>query len=463
MPSVKFWENSVFEDWIDILLRGSYEVSIPKLTVTSEEIGELHGSGHVSWNADAKIRIQAVTGGGDTLTSLLGKSCLPGHLISHSKYLTFSGRTHDDCEFSGDPIPRVGHRTHSDLPDVIWDLHSRGFTLRHETWSKQRIINILMGPLPPYWTRGTETEVRNEFFGSQQSNLDWLLIESQIGRIAARRRSDAWFEVRVIPYDCTPKCDASTICTAIARAFGLFLGRRCVIRGYEEINENIQIRRIDTGYPETTRNSLLQPLGEQIALMENVERLLGLAIDFFLSELGERVALYLYLCWDIADNSHLTRLAMTSICVEGLLRLAAETLGPTQPQVDQADLTAFRNWLSTTPTGFSQRFLNRLSGLAGMFRNLSANEIFRDWVNRGILGVTRDDSQAWNDIRNPAAHARITLAPNQDELQSRVFSHHRLQNLQNKIILQLMGYTGVYIDYSQPGFPPATFPHAAPP
>ena len=78
----------MFEDWIDILLRGSYEVSIPKLTVTSEEIGELHGSGHVSWNADAKIRIQAVTGGGDTLTSLLGKSCLnwtpktvPGHKV----------------------------------------------------------------------------------------------------------------------------------------------------------------------------------------------------------------------------------------------------------------------------------------------------------------------------------------------------------------------------------------------
>jgi len=257
-------------------------------------------------------------------------------------------------------------------------------------------------------------------------------------------------------------CDASTICTAIGRAFGFAFGRRCVIRGFEEINENIETRRIDNCYPASTRNSLLQPLGVQIAQMENLERLLGLAVDFFMTELGERAALYFYLSRDTVDNSHMTRLAMSSICVEGLLRLAAETLGPTQPQVDQVDLSAFQAWLSTPPIGFSQQFLNRLGGFAGVFRNLSANEIFRDWVSRGILGVTKADLQAWSDIRNPAAHGNLTLAPNQEKLQSRVFCHHRLQNLQNKIILQLMGYTGVYIDYAQPGFPHATFPHVAP-
>ena len=121
--------------------------------------------------------------------------------------------------------------------------------------------------------------------------------------------------------------EAFTVCTAVARAFGFVLGRRCVIRGHEEINESRETRRLDTRYPKTTTNSLLQPLGCQLEFMQNVERLLGLAIDFFLTELGERVAPYLYLCWDTADNSHLTQLAISSICVEGLLRVAAEAMG----------------------------------------------------------------------------------------------------------------------------------------
>lgn len=360
-------------------------------------------------------------------------------------------------------MPRGGHRTHTNLPDVIWDLATRGITLRHETSVPMgRSLRLLMGPLPPEWVRMTETEVRNEVFGHRLSRRDWLTTNCSVGRVSARQSSDDWFEVRVLPREGEPMCEAFTVCTAVARAFGFVLGRRCVIRGHEEINESRETRRLDTRYPKTTRNSLLQPLGWQLEFMQNVERLLGLAIDFFLTDLGERVAPYLYLCWDTADNSHLTRLAISSICVEGLLRVAAETMGPTQPQVDPADLTAFQAWLSTRPAGFSQQFLNRLNGMTGMLRNLSVNEIFRDWVARGVLGVTREDSQAWSDTRNPFAHGRIAAAENHEDLQTRVFRHDRIQNLINKIFLQLMGYTGVYIDYARPGYLPAEFPAFVP-
>ena len=453
----------MFEDWLDILERGTYETSVPALTVTSGEIGTLMGSGQFSWNAGSGIRIQAATDGGDTLTRLLcGGFGMPGRLISHSRYQTFSGRTHDDWELTADPMPRDGHSTHSNLPDVTWDLGTIGLTLRHETTLQtRRVLRILMGPVPPGWTRWTESEVRNDVFGGKLNTRDWLVAECGIGRVAARRRSDEWFEVRVLPRDGEPMCEAFTVCTAVARAFGFVLGRRCVIRGHEEINENKETRRLDTRYPETTRNTLLQPVGTQIEFLQNVERLLGLAVDFFMTELGERVVPYLYLCWDTADNSHLTQLAMSSICVEGLLRVASETLGPTQPQVNPADLSAFQAWLSTTPAGFSEQFLNRLSGLTAMFRNLSVNEIFRDWVSRGILGTTKEDSQAWSETRNPFAHGQLSVAESQGELQTRVFRQTRIQNTLNRIFLQLMGYAGVYIDYAQPGFRPAKFPCVA--
>jgi len=308
----------------------------------------------------------------------------------------------------------------------------------------------------------TQTEIHNDVFGHRSSHRDWLTTTCSLGRVSARQRSDDWFEVRVVPNDGQPTCEAFTTCTALARAFGFVIGRRCVIRGHEEINETVETRRLGTQYPTTTTNTLLQPLGWQIEFLQNVERLLGLAIDFFLTELGGRVAPYLYLCWDTADNSHLTQLAISSICVEGLLRVAAGTLGPTRPQVDQADLDAFQAWLRTMPVGFSPHFLNRLGGLTGMFSQLSANEIFRNWVSRGILGVTRDDLQAWSNTRNPSAHGHLANAASHDDLQVRLFRHHRVQNLLNKILLQLMGYTGVYIDYAQPGFPTAIFPYVVP-
>jgi hypothetical protein len=453
----------VIEAWLDTLLRGTYEVSVPTLSVASDEIGELTGSGQISWNADDGIRIQAVTNGGDTLTKLFGRFGTPGHLIAHSTFLAFSGRTQDGWELTTDHMPRNGHRTHANLPDVVWDLSASGISLRHESSLPMgRSLRILMGPLPPQWVRMTETEVRNEVFGHRSARLDWLTTTCSIGRVSARQRSDDWFEVRVLPPEGEPMREASSVCTAVARAFSFVLGRRYVIHGHEEINGTRETRRLDTRSPQTTSNTLLQPLGRPLEFRQNVERLLAPAIDFFLTELGERVVPYLYLCWDTADNSHLTRLAMSSICVEGLLRVAAETMGPRQPQVDPADFAAFQEWLRTAPSGFSQPFLNRLNGLAGMFKNLSANEIFRDWVNRGVLGVTKEDFQAWSETRHPSAHGQLAAAGNQEELQIRVFRHDRVQNLLNKILLQLMGYTGVFTDYAQSGYPPVEFPVFSP-
>jgi hypothetical protein len=424
------------EDWLDILLRGTYEVTLPSLTVTSGEIGTLTGSGQVTWNADAGIRIQAVTDGGNTVNTLRlffrDLSSRPGYLIPESTFLTFSGRTPEGWELTADHMPRRGYYGRTNLPAVVWDLRTSGITLWHESSApRRRSLRILMGPPPRQWVRETEIEVRNEVFRSCDYKRDWLTTTCRIGRVLARHRSDDWFEVQVLPNEGDPVRETNAISTSIARAFGFVLGRRCVIRGYEEVDETRVTRRLDIRYAKTTRNTLLQPLGSQLQLTDYVEPLLGLAIDFFLTELGERIAPYLDLCWDTADNVFETRLLISSVCVEGLLRLAAETINHNQPQADRA---------------------------TGIANNPSANTIFRDWVACGVLGVTKDDWDAWRDTRNPLAHGRIPVTLDQLELQTLISRHIRLQNLMNKIILQFMDYNGQYIDYSQPDWPPAEFP-----
>ncbi len=456
----------MIDDWIDVLLSGSYDIKLPTLSVTSGSTEPMLGSGTINWRADSGIRLQAVTDGGKELNQIIFEPMqFPGTLIPHSTYLTFSGHTQNNWDVSTYPTSRDGCSLNSSRPEVVWDLSIDGVTLEHKSsGNTNRLLRILIGPLPQGgWTRFTETEVTNEYFGGSSSHRDWLYSYTNFGQIAARQRSIAWFEVQVFSDDGKPMGDPDKICTAVARAFGFILGRRSAIRGYELINEGKTTRRFDIRHSKSTKNTLLPPLGWQMTYLSNIERLLGPTIDFFLTELGERVAAFLYVCWDAADNAHQTQLAISCICVEGLLQVAAETMGPTKPDNCSADFAALEKWVEGQPSGFSTPFLMRLIGLKSMFSSLGAKDIFRDWIAREILAVTREDMDAWSSTRNPSAHGKLTTtAESQPKLQVQANRHARVQSILNRIILKMIGYTGEYVDYSRHGYPPAMFPSEPP-
>jgi hypothetical protein len=134
-------------------------------------------------------------------------------------------------------------------------------------------------------------------------------------------------------------------------------------------------------------------------------------------------------------------------------------MGPAEPDDCDPDFSALDAWIASKPAGFNPQFLARLSGLQSSFNSLSPKDIFRDWIRRGILGMTVDDMKAWSDTRNPSAHGKLsTILDSQPKLQIRVSQHARVQSVLNRIILKLIGYTGEYIDYSKPGHFPAVFP-----
>ncbi|HLJ92756.1 MAG TPA: hypothetical protein VKU02_06120 [Gemmataceae bacterium] len=296
----------------------------------------------------------------------------------------------------------------------------------------------------------TETEVRNEYFGTRSSRRDWLLTKTTLGPLAARARSDQWFEVRLMHEGTQLSVGTAEILTAVSRAFGFVLGHRVFVLGYEGIFQDHQTRCLEVPNQEPTRNSLLAPLGTGCAYLGGVECVLGRAIDFFLTDQGERVAQHLYLCWDTADNALPTRLAVASICVEGLLRIASQSPNRGDPGYTQADRGAFERWLERNPDGLTARFIARLRGFFGMLGQKRPVDVLRDWQTRGLLSVTEEDIEAWENTRNPSAHAElIGPAADRTALQTRVSRFYRVMNLMNRIVLQLMGYRGVYVDYSQ--------------
>lgn len=456
----------MFDDWLDILLRGSYETTIPAIRIASGVLGPCQGSGRLSWQDHQRIRVQAETDNAAQLRgTFTGVVDTPGRLIPHDTYFAATGCTHDGWELTTNPVPRDGYHVRTDSPHVVWDFTTHGFRLARTTQNgRVRILRALLGPPPDSWIRCSETEFRNPCFGFLSFRQDWLFTATSFGRVVARQRSELWFEVKLEIESTPARAEPSHLLTAVARAFSFVLGRRCFVRGHEDLSPDSTTRYVEIASRPPTRSTILQPLGWQMAYLQNVERLLGPCIDFFLTDSGEEVAQHLYVCWDSADNAFATQLAVASIALEGLLRLAAGSPGSGQQSSLAADRDTFETWLDRNPESLTPHFIARLRGFLGMLNQPPRPvDILRSWRARQLLGVNDQDIEAWSRTRNSSAHAAlIAPAPNRDELQNRVTRLDRVVNLINRIVLQLIGYTGNYVDYSQPGHPEVSFQAAAP-
>jgi|ERR1051326_8025620 hypothetical protein len=453
------------DDWMRVLIAGAYDINLPTLAITQGPSNRFAGSGRLTWDARSGVRVQAITDGAELLQARFGRIDFRlGQLIPLDTYITAMGTSHDGWSVESNPVSLDGYSISTRSPHVVWDFNTHGLTLRRErlTVATDRTLRILFGPCPPHWTRSTVTETQNPRFGSQLWDRDWLLTPSRIGEVAARKLSDDWFEARVTLDQSLSERDTFDVITAIARAFGFVLGKRILFRGYQEEVGDDESRYLVTINQETTRSRLAPPLGDQLEFMGSVEHLLGPAIDFFLTDLGRRVGHHLEMCWDTVDNTMATFLTVVSISLEGLVRLASGGSGPIDPGYAESDREAINAWLTAQAANLSPRFVQRMRGFLGALHHRRPVDVLHDWQRRGFLAVSSDDIESWEVIRHRAAHARLIQGRvPRDELQNRIDRLHRVTNLINRIVLHLIGYRGVYLDYSQPNWPPAEFPPAA--
>lgn len=310
----------------------------------------------------------------------------------------------------------------------------------------------------------THTEIRNESFEGRSSRFDWLQTTTRLGTVVARQRSDQWFEVELMVENESADGSPFEIVHAVAQAFGFVLGRRVWVQGLEDVRTDREIRELYR-YREVTAASLPSPLGERSVYAQNVETLLGKTIDFFLTKQGRKVAQILDLCWDTVDNDFNTRIALVSISVESLLRLASEGHPEKDSSYTPADRDALLSWVEGAGSSLTERFLKRVHGFINALSQRRPIDVLWSWHREDKLGITLEDIDAWEKSRNPSAHGAFAgPLPEIAKLQRRVDRFHRVQNLMNRIVLHLIGYQGPYMDYArwaEDEFPPAK-PDGAP-
>ena len=453
-------------DWLETLLGGSYEIILPALSFVRGSSTDFQGSGYIRWAADSGIRIVAYTDGADVLHREFGRvEAAPGHLIPHDRYISVQGRTEDEWDVSTIPVWTGGY-TLRDSPRVLWEFGTNGLSLTREIDRREhpRLIQALMGPPPENWPRATHTEIQNDGEKSSASRHDCLLADFGCGHLYAHLRSDGWFEVRISIKETSPPIEALEITGAVGQAFGFVLGRRQFLLGFEDLVPARETRRLFVPDREPTKRSILTPLGKNSAYVHHVEGVLGRAIDFFLTKEGKRVAEHLFLCWDAADNAFSTQLTVASISLGGLISLI-----PHQPVTDkaaeteseggrstEADFEALEKWLDQKEV--SEAFVKRLRGTVGAFKKRRPVDVLYDWHSRGLLGVTKEDIDAWKNARNRAAHGAMVTPEDKPKLQEVFLQFVREINLINRVVLQLMGYRGLYVDYGSEWWPEVEFP-----
>lgn len=452
------------DDWLDILLNGAFEVTLPTLTLGQKDSAQFLGSGHLNWQVNSGVRVQAKTNGAEELSKNFGHLGIsPGKIIPPERHILAMGCTPDGWDVQTSPVSFPGLSLHWDSPHVIWDFVSPGLSLTRAKRNHGRghVLRGLLGPPPKRWIRATETEVHNKYFGLRSFELDWLLVETRLGPVAARQRSNQWFEIKVEVNEVCPDTKPLDILFVVATAFSFVLGRRVFIRGFEDNSADRETRYLEASDQEPSKNHLPMPLGNASAYQANIEALVSQAIDFFSTPSGKQVAQYLYLYWNTADDLFPTQLAVASIAVEGLLQVASESSADKDPGWTSADRTLLEKWLKESRDRLSTRFGNRVEGFMVGLDHKRPMDILRDWQARGLLAINDDDIKAWRETRNPAVHARFSIfAPEYNKLQTQFNDFYRVLNLMNRIVLQLIGYSGLYVDYAQPNWPETDFPLA---
>jgi hypothetical protein len=103
------------------------------------------------------------------------------------------------------------------------------------------------------------------------------------------------------------------------------------------------------------------------------------------------------------------------------------------------------------------RLVARMTGFVQSLEHRRPKDRLHRWLRHGDLSISEADISAWSRVRNAIAHGRL---PQRPELQDWLDDFYRIANIINHLALRMMGYKGLFRNYSSEGWPDEEFPHA---
>ena len=435
--------------WLQQVAKGNVEVELLPLRLADDAGTTFNGQGFLRWTPNRGVWIEAITDGaahllgpGDGTLGTLG-SLIPD---SHFLRLTASTRAKETVEI--DRILRDGSNVYGGNPTVVWKIEQDSIcspvTVRaiEPPDNDPPSTELLLSPVDLHWPRPSQTRYDNPHFGRAGWKQDWLEFSHSGGTVAAHSIGDQMARLRIEHSDGVEQINTN----ALGLAFS-FLCSRVVnlvahtTRGSGSVTNMLHLRRT---LPR--RHTFAPPVGDNPLLRGAVEAILSKAADFFLTARGGAVGNLMFACLDSADATFTTHSLVVCVVLESLVKLIAEDR-PQPPVLTNEQIEGILKHLEDL--NLDPRTVKRFRGFMDRLDAITPKNILHDWSKAGIFGIVQEDVYAWDGLRNPIAHGRLLWVPDeQNNKQHHLRRLWRVKNLINKLLLNLMGYTGPYFDYA---------------
>lgn len=290
----------------------------------------------------------------------------------------------------------------------------------------------------------------NPVFGDIVSGF-WFTIETAETVIGLRKDSDSWVHLKV-----TSKAaginSMEKYAVAFLNALRFRAGKYLECLAYSHATGKGEEIVLLSHRPES-KSKFYEPLPDHE--LEATEKLLARAMDFFLEEKSSPVFTALNVCWESRKVTFGARNLLVCSVVEGLadyiLTDAKEQCG----RLRDLAIDLLRKESNARESLYFEKVEKCINGV----------EFFKDKESirkaGELLKITITDAElsAWGHLRNRLAHGNFSFDfQSQAMMQSEIDRANCVANIVNKFILALVGYEGVFCDYSARGHPSSKFP-----
>lgn len=439
--------------WIEKIEQGDYELILTTLELKAGDASTYKGNGTVSWTRAKGSEIRATTDGG-IMPFHHWASTMPamGQLFDAGHFLALQAKTREGDNVSIGRMHPGAWNVSTQHEPVFWrfrdgDLLSPIVIEQEHGGGHAKCSSLLLKTrLKGIWPLETNTTNDNECFPLDKSEKDWVKYECSLGIVAAQAREHN----TLVQISGGEAIEDGRLVDAICLAFSFMTGRMVNAVALQRHHDGKQTNVLYRPWAAPRNNHLHLPLHDEPALWGNIPAMLASLTDFFLTEESKEISTLLYACLDAADNTFTTRALVLSAAVEGVARclgIKSEAReGDAESKLDER-IDAVAKCLEE---GGLASWTRRVSGfLRSRIKRPTANDVLHQWAKKALIGITHEEIECWKAVRHPTAHGDALIGHSRQQVQENSTNFTRVNNLLNKLILQVSGYKGKFYDYAK--------------
>lgn len=405
------------------------------------------GEGQLTTNASGRLHIAVQAA---SIPFIYDPATPPGKIIPDKEYWKITGKTKDNVSFEATKLyPKQVSNHITEPASASFEPCQVKFLLK-PTAPSHLSFDLFFAPFDFDFFGGCHTQGNVSLAFDDNVSGAWLSVETDDTILGLRKNSEFLFQVRVKPRTAGAiNMEKSAVAFLNALRFCTGIELECLAYAHTTADDKAivllepQTRNERKFYPPLPRHEF-----------EAAKKLLKRSMVFFLQQNSSLIKTALHVCRESQKMTFPAKCLPVCSAVEGL---ADYVLKEEENEFEKLQ-NELLNFVDGRRTDKNRAYLERIKS------SIKKEEFFKDkesiwraakWLK---INLTQDEIAAWSDLRNPLAHGRFDVdIESPSEIQDKLNQAACVANIVNKFVLAIIGYEGVYRDYSTINYPSGDF------